>query len=67
MKLIVQYFRAAVGQFTGLFLISFSLSIMLTVMDILLPWGLRKYLDCLAKENHYGILVAGIVFLQDIF
>jgi ABC-type bacteriocin/lantibiotic exporter with double-glycine peptidase domain len=61
-KLIVQYFRAAVRQFTGLFLISFSLSIMLTVMDILLPWGLRKYLDCLAKENHYGILVAGIVF-----
>lgn len=62
MKLIVQYFRAAVRQFTGLFLISFSLSIMLTVMNILLPWGLRKYLNCLAKENHYGILVAGIAF-----
>lgn len=60
MKLIFQYFRAAIKQFTGLFLISFSLSIMLTVMDILLPWGLRKYLDCLTKENHYGILVAGV-------
>lgn len=60
MKLIFQYFYRAVQCFPRLFIISMLLSISLTVMDIFLPWGLRKYLDQLAEENSYMVLIIGV-------
>lgn len=60
MKLIFQYFRRAIRLFPRQFSASMFLIFLLTAMDTFVPWGLRKYLEQLAKQNSYSILLTGL-------
>lgn len=60
MKLILQYFRHAVLLFPRLFLASICLVLLMTTIDTLAPWGLRRYIEQLTKQNSYAFLLLGL-------
>lgn len=62
MKLIFRYFGRAVHLVPKLFAVSMGLIFLLTAMDTLVPWGIRKYLEELTKQNNYFVLLAGLIF-----
>ncbi len=61
MKLILTYFREAVRKFPRQFLAAMSMIAILTVLESLMPWGLRIFLDHLTADGGYSILIGGIV------
>lgn len=63
MKIILRYFNKAVKLFPQLFLMSILLILALTVMDALMPWALRVYLDQLTEKNSiYAVLIGILLF-----
>ncbi len=61
MKLILTYFREAVRKFPKQFLAAMSMIAVLTLLESLMPWGLRIFLDHLTADGGYSILIGGIV------
>lgn len=61
MKLIIRYFFHAIREFPKNFCISMGLVVVLTVMNTLVPWGIRQYIDQVVQQNDYSTIVVGIV------
>mgnify|MGYP002799578229 FL=1 len=61
MKLIWNRFRDAAGRFPKQFTVSMLLALLLALMNALVPWGLRQYLQKVTDENTYQVILAGIV------
>lgn len=61
MKLIWNRFRDAAGRFPKQFTVSILLALLLALMNALVPWGLRQYLQKVTDENTYQVILAGIV------
>lgn len=59
---ILNWFWMAAGKFPKYFLISMLLSIFLAVMNALLPWGLRIFLQQIDEQGDYRAIAAGILF-----
>ena len=62
MNLILSRFRDAASKFPKYFIISMSLSIFLAVINALIPWGLREFLQEISEQNDYNVIIIGIAF-----
>lgn len=67
MNLILSRFRDAASKFPKYFIISMSLSIFLAVINALIPWGLREFLQEISEQNDYNVIIIGIAFFAVIF
>lgn len=60
MKLLMKYFRRAVSAFPKQFAVSMGLAAALTLLDALMPWGLREFLEQITLTDSVSLLLAGV-------
>lgn len=61
MKLIIRYFREAIRSFPKEFTVSMGMIALLTLMETVIPWGMKVFLDEVTQQKNYGILWGGSV------
>lgn len=62
MKLIIRYFREAIRVFAKGFAVSMTMITILTLMEIIIPWCTRDFLDIIIAQENYEVIWGGIVF-----
>lgn len=62
MKLIIRYFREAIRVFSKGFAVSMTMITILTLMEIIIPWCTRDFLDIIIAQENYEVIWGGIVF-----
>lgn len=60
MKKISRYFGEAMRTFPGLFGASMGVILLMTLMNAVVPWGLRGYLEQVTGKNSYQVIAAGV-------
>lgn len=61
MKLILKYFREAIRLFPKQFFATMGIVLVMTGMDVFVPWGLREFIMQTTERNDYRILVLGLI------
>jgi len=59
MKLVIRYFREAIRDFPREFAAAMGLLALVTVLEALIPWGMRVFLEKVTARMDYGVLWGG--------
>ena len=61
MRLIYRYFIDAIQSYKRLFIISLIIVFLMTIMNMVLPYGIRLYLDVLIENGNWQYFIMGLI------